>query len=332
MNTLRTYLLALLLLPLFPALGQSDTLRLRERLDRAVVFLERAQIPSGAICDSTNPLFNTWETILATDALLDHYPETHPTVQRALEWLRSNENEQGLICHNSACRTAYCIETSCLYLQLLHRLKVPVADRVALLEQLQQPNGSWQIGNPDVLFRTDYASVTAFMLNLYTTTDYRSGRADAAFAYVAAQQSADGSWGQTWEYYSCPGYALWQCMPPLRTREARRSEWEKAKSYILENQLANGSWYVAENPEIHHVSPQLQTALMLSCLAGETDDASRAAWAKGMDFLLATQLENGGWEGGFFPIPNQRYRKRESIFATALACKLLSNALAAAHE
>jgi hypothetical protein len=62
---------------------------------------------------------------------------------------------------------------------------------------------------------------------------------------------------------------------------------------------------------------------MLHCLLTETDTASVAAFTKGMDFLLKTRLPNGSWDGGFFPIPNTRYKKREYLFATALIYQLL---------
>jgi hypothetical protein len=325
MNSPKTYLWILLLLPLL-SLGQYDSLRMRQSLVSAATFLEKAQLPSGAICDSANPLFNTWETILATDALLGHYPETHPTIARALLWLSSNTNSDGLVCHNSACRDSYCIETTCLYLQLLNRLdeQPPLNRRIALLEELQGADGSWKVGNPDVVFNPNYVSVTAFMLNLFQSDSHVPKKGDAAFRYIIAQQEKNGSWGQTWEYYDCPGYALWQCMPALWQEPAYRSAYEQAKNYILTTQLENGSWYTAEAPERHHVSAQLQTALMLTCLLWESDETSRRAVVEGLRFLMDTQLESGAWDGGLFPIPNQRYTKREYIFATALICKLLS--------
>jgi squalene cyclase len=112
-------------------------------------------------------------------------------------------------------------------------------------------------------------------------------------------------------------------MPALRREPAYRPAYERAKTYILATQLEDGSWYTVEDPERNHTSAQLQTALMLNCLLGESDETSWKALAKGLHFLLATQLENGSWDGGFFPIPNQRYKKREYIFATALICEIL---------
>ena len=40
---------------------------------------------------------------------------------------------------------------------------------------------------------------------------------------------------------------------------------------------------------------------------------------KAIDFLLKSQKKDGSWEGGYFPIPNNRYTKKEYVFATSLA-------------
>jgi len=141
--------------------------------------------------------------------------------------------------------------------------------------------------------------------------------------FLISSQLENGSWGKTWEYYNCPGYALWQCLPAIKKCPSGAITFEKAKAFILSSQLENGSWYVAENEQTNHVSAELQTAFMLSCLQEEKDETSKKAFYKGISFLLSKQLPSGAWEGGFFPIPNERYKKREYLIATALTYKLL---------
>ena len=305
--------------------GQITKNALIASTEKASMFLKQAQTESGSINDSTNTLFSIWETILVTDALLDQFPMTDSTVQRAAGWLQSLETEQGLVCHNEKCSHNYCIETSALYLRLLNRLKSTdnLDERLKTIQQLQEKNGSWKVGNPDVLEKTDFPSVTGFVLNLYTALEVNPARKYDAYLFLISSQLENGSWGQTWEYYNCPGYALWQCLPAIKKCPSGAITFEKGKAFILSSQLADGSWYVAENEQTNHVSAELQTAFMLSCLQEETDELSQKAFHKGLSFLLSKQLPNGAWEGGFFPIPNERYKKREYLIATALTYKLM---------
>lgn len=305
--------------------GQISKSALSTATDRAAVFLKHVQTESGSIEDSTNALFNVWETILVADALLERFPTSDTTVQRAVKWLKSIENEQKLVCHNAQCAESYCIETSALYLQLL--AKTTSVDeqqsQLSTINRLQEKNGSWKVGNPDVFYNTAFPSVTGFVLNLFETLDYTSTTIDSAYRFLIGSQLEDGSWGQTWEYYNCPGYALWQCLPAMKRCSYGKEAFEKGKAFILSQQLPDGSWYTVENEYLHHASAELQTAFMLSCLQSETDELSKKAVEKGISFLLSKQLPNGVWEGGFFPIQNQRYKKREYLIATALIYKLL---------
>lgn len=325
MKKQRTFLFFLFLVSSTTIFGQITKKQLIESADRASYFLKKAQLPTGAIQDSTNPLFNIWETILVTDALLDCFPETDSTIQSGLKWLKLHENEQQLVCHNVVCATSYCIETSALYLKLLNRLTATQSLDAPLktIAELQEKNGSWKIGNPDVMDQLDFPSVTAFVINLSDTVHVSTHQLNLAYQYLMSTQLPDGSWGQTWEYYNCPGYALWQCMPALKANQNMQSVWKKGKVFILQNQLENGSWFYVDSLIKNHVSAELQTAFMLHCLVGEEDEISKLAFAKGIHFLMQNQLANGSWNGGLFPIPNQRYKKREYLITTALILKLM---------
>ena len=303
--------------------GQIPPAHLIESSNRASTFLKDVQLPSGAFQDSTNPLFNVWETILVTDALLDHFPEEDSSIQLGLRWLKSYENDQQLLCHNVVCSTSYCIETSAAYLRLLNRLTSTqkLDSPFKTIEQLQEKNGSWKVGNPDVLDQVDFPSVTAFVINLFDAAHYPAKQLDGAYDYLITKQLPNGSWGQTWEYYNCPGYALWQCMPALKSHAP--ATWQRGKDFILQQQLENGSWLYTDSLIKNHVSAELQTAFMLHCLVDEQDEQSKIACGKGIQFLLQSQLTSGAWDGGFFPIPNARYKKREYLIATALILKLL---------
>jgi len=79
-------------------------------------------------------------------------------------------------------------------------------------------------------------------------------------------------------------------------------------------------------------SPELQTALMLRCLVGAKDPMAQRALKNGLDFLLKTQLSNGSWDGGYFPIPSARYKKKEYLLATSLIIQSLSDVLKEREE
>jgi squalene cyclase len=320
----------LLLLLLFAnlsltAYGQLTRRSLILASNRTAFFLKQAQTESGAIEDSTNALFNVWETILVADALLDHFPLSDTTVKRAVKWLKSIENEDRLICHNELCRERFCIETSALYIQLLARLSTPAEqqEKLSKINSLQEKNGSWQVGNPDVYYKTDFPSVTGFVLNLFDALDYKSPGIDSAYHFLLNHQLENGSWGQEWEYYGCSGYALWQCLPAIKRCSFGKEAFEKAKAFVLSQQLPDGSWPVTETGNTNHISAELQTAFMLICLQPETDEVSKKAIEKGISYLLSKQLPSGAWEGGLFPIPGNRYKKYEYLIATALIYKLL---------
>ncbi len=298
---------------------------LTNSVSKARKFLETHQYENGTFQDSTKVLFNFWETILVCDALLDDAQKNDSIIQHGVNWLKTIENADGIICHNATCASSYCIETSSVYLQLLHRIN-PETDftkQLATIAQLQEKNGRWAIGNPDVAYEVYFPSVTGFAVNLFELTNYDQYDKKTALDYIAQHQLKDGSWGQTWEYYDSPGYALWQCVPALKNDTIYATELGKAKAFILATQLENGSWNFSGNDVNNHISAELHTAFMLQVLGNETDQNSKSAVEKGLKFLIASQKQNGCWDGGLFPIRNQRYRKNEYLIATALAYKAL---------
>ena len=114
------YLILLGICHLFPSLlsnnGYNKEQEIKIALAKATRFLSDIQRPDGAICDTVNSLFDTWETVLAATALYEIQGDTnHLILQKALAYLRRHENQAGLICHNKKCQSAYCLETTALY-------------------------------------------------------------------------------------------------------------------------------------------------------------------------------------------------------------------------
>jgi prenyltransferase beta subunit len=316
-----------LLLFVLTSFTEPDKTKTQLALKNGTQFLKKIQRNDGAICDTTNSLFDTWETILAATALYEINKDTNEiTLKKALTYLRSNENTSGLICHNQKCKHAYCLETTAEYLLLLLKIgeTEKVLSRLNLIKELQKPSGEWEIGNPDVTEQKQFPSVTAFMLYLFNETGVKPKYEKEAYSWLTSKQNTNGHWGNAWEYYNCPAYALW---PVFKIRSMNSSYLlaiEKANSYILKSQLKNGSWNYTDLTEKKAPSPELQTALMLSALESAEVKTNKAALLKGMNFLISKQNADGSWDGGNFPIKSDRYVKKEYVFATALTLIVLN--------
>jgi len=304
---------------------------IRKAQQKGIIFLKHIQRSDGAICDTVNPLFETWETILAVSAIYKANPDTNvPVVKKGLSFLRHNENSKGLICHNQKCKTAYCLETTAVYFSLLKLVGqnekiIPVLKKI---NSLQKQTGEWDIGNPDVTIQKDFPSVTAFVLELLHNTGVEPVYKKEAIGWLLEKQTKRGDWGSAWEYYGCPAYALWPVMKVLQhenTKEARLAK-DKAVAFILAAQNKDGSWFYKDAASAKQTSAELQTALMLSALQN-AGIKSNEAILKGINFLVSNQQKNGNWDGGYFPIPENRYSKQEYVFATALAVEVLHNYL-----
>ncbi len=307
----------------------NEQIRLSQQ--KGIQFLQHIQRNDGAICDTVNPLFETWETILAVSAIYKANSDTNvPAVKRGLFFLMYNENSDGLICHNQKCKKAYCLETTAVYFNLLKLTgkNEQVIDGSKKIAALQKQTGEWDIGNPDVTIQKDFPSVTAFVLDLLHNTGIEPLYKKEAISWLLKKQTKGGDWGSAWEYYGCPAYALWPVMKLLQnenTKETRLAE-DKAVAFILASQNKDGSWFYKDAALQKQTSAELQTALMLSALQNAGLKNSEAI-LKGINFLVNTQQKNGNWDGGYFPIPEKRYSKQEYIFATTLAVDVMHNYL-----
>jgi squalene cyclase len=289
-------------------------------IEKARSFLKSIQRSDGAICDTVNRLFETWETILAATALYETTQNTKdPVLEKAIAFLHNNENPSGLICHNQKCRSAYCLETtSAYYLMLLEMGEKPKVKKGAMLvAAMQKKTGQWEIGNPDVREQKEFPSVTAFVLSMLSKIGVEPPYKKEAYAWLISKQTFDGDWGHAWEYYNCPAYALWPVMNILHG---------KAIQYIYKQQRRDGSWFFHDTLAKRETSPELQTALMLSALFN-AGSRNTEVIDKAVAFLLAKQNDKGYWDGGFFPIPSDRYTKKEYVFPTALSLSVLNRYL-----
>jgi squalene cyclase len=301
---------------------------------RAEEFLIRHQRPDGAIADARNPLFDTWETVWAAYAL--SYAEGDSAklaLQAALDYLKSQTNESGLICHNMRCRSQYCIETSAAYALLLGRMKSPEVEAVqTAIWQKRHIQGYWEIGNPDVRIQRKYPSVTGFAFWALASNPIYKDSTKKAGEFILNTQNPNGSWGATWEYYGTDAYGIWACGEALlaidNPSRTVQESLERAAKFICDRQLETGGWDFKLPNLKRSPSDELITALVLNFLS-DKNGPEIAFREKAVQFLLNTQNRDGGWNGGFFPVPKERYEKREDLFATAMALIALRKELEA---
>lgn len=304
---------------------------IRVSQQKGIDFLKNIQRKDGAICDTINPIFETWETILALTAIYESDTNTHiSVVKKGMTFLMNNENSDGLICHNQQCRKAYCLETTAVYFNLLKLTgkNEKMESSLKNIAGFQKLTGEWDIGNPDVTNQKDFPSVTAFVLNLFNSAGAEPVYKKEAISWLLNKQILQGNWGSGWEYYGCPAYALWPIMKVLQnenTAESRLAK-EKAITYILAAQNNDGSWHYTNPAFQKQTSAALQTALMLLALQNAGLKNTEAI-ARGIGFLVNDQQQTGSWDGGYFPIPQKRYTKQEYVFATALAVDVMHNYL-----
>jgi squalene cyclase len=306
--------------------GFSQNIAVNDAIKRGRNFLIHVQKNDGAISDTLNPLFETWETVLAATALYDTKKDTNEiTFKKALSFLRKNENINGLVCHNKKCKEAYCLETTAQYFLLLIRmgLKEKIKPRLEFIKELQKPTGEWEIGNPDVKEIKDFPSVTAFILQLFTIADIKPKYEKEAYQWLISKQNEARHWGNAWEYYNCPAYTIWPALQIKTTHTGYATAKEKVSAYILKSQYKNGSWNYIDLAINKGPSAELQTALMISSLENYPATKNKEQISKGIVFLLSKQTSNGSWDGGDFPIKNERYQKKEYVFATALSLIVL---------
>ncbi|MCE3228978.1 MAG: hypothetical protein K0S32_3529 [Bacteroidetes bacterium] len=309
----------------FTAFSQ-DKIQINSSIEKGISFLKKIQCADGAICDTSNSLFDVWETISAAEALYSVNKDTNEICfKKAMSFLRTNENEKGLICHNKKCKEAYCLETTAAYFLLLLQTgqKEKVMKCIPFILDLQKNTGEWEIGNPDVREQKSFPSVTAFMVWLLNEVKLKPKYEKEVVLFVRKTQNDTGHWGAAWEYYNIPAYALWPMMHLNRTET--KKQLKSTNKYIRKSQEKDGSW--DHHKKDNQPSASLQTALMLDALMTYSSEENTKAIEKGLSFLLKEQNSSGNWDGGQFPIDSKSYLKKEYVFATARSIIILNRYL-----
>ncbi|MEZ5401240.1 MAG: hypothetical protein R2729_16335 [Bryobacteraceae bacterium] len=214
--------------------------------------------------------------------------------------------------------------------------RAKIGDTIAFLSQTGEWQGHGQERGSAVLSTVQFASA------LIASRPEPAAATDAAMR-VAAAQSKDGHWrveeeqgpGSPATYGPFLGtYLAREVLRRVAPDEyrgaiARANRWlaetppkypvddaavalalgrEEDAARLIARQAASGSW----NGEV------FDTALSVLALARRGDAESRQAVRRGAEFLLATQLEPGGWPGTTRPAGGQSYAQHISTSAWAL--------------
>lgn len=332
---------ALVLLPWPMAHGAAESAAdanapaIEEQAADGLRYFARRQHDNGAVYEGASPAFEIWETInsvIATKLWSARITVgTSMSIQHALEFLSQSEAPNGLVLHGRYLKGAHCVETSSEYLHMLHLVAGADDDRLRekldTLLGLQSNNGAWPIGNPEVRPSLQrFPSVTGFALGVLADAGKPVPRESAALTYLVKTQNDAGHWGEAWEYYGTPYYALAPILQALQ-RGADRADCiravESAREYLLRSQEADGHWSYASSEAMLFTSPEFQTALALRSCQAVGIRRSDPAYQRGLAWLLSRQRRDGGWNGGFFPHPDPHVRKPADVTATAYALMAL---------
>ena len=298
-------------------------------VNQAIIFLASKQTANGAICEPSFAIFDVWETINATMAIslwADYINyDKEEIVKKALDFLKSSENSNGVVLHNSHHQNTLCLETTAEYIRLLvginRKLTPDINAKIAFVKKLELPSGQWKIFSPIIPEDLqEFPSVTAFAIRALLSANQEPAFKDSALQFLVNAQNSEGHWGAAWQYYGTPFYAMVPILQVLATENSRHKynkTISKARKYLTSSQKNDGSWFF-KSPNLDLApSPELQTALAIQCCFFCGLKPKDKIVTRGVKWLLSRQTPLGSWSGGYFPYPDRRYRKIENLYATA---------------
>ncbi len=222
------------------------------------------------------------------------------------------------------------VDDAAVIATVLHRAELPDARAkttalsrcVQWIDGMQSGNGGWASFDKDntraFIARIPFSDfgetvdppsvdVTAHVLELMGTLGYglRNGSVRRGLDYVLREQESDGSWFGRWGVNYL--YGTGSVVPALRAIgiEAGAEPIARAADWVISRQNPDGGWgetpasYV--DPDLRGSGPSTasQTAwALITLLAAERGDDP--AVARGVDYLIGTQREDGSWDEPHF--------------------------------
>ncbi|RLF18073.1 MAG: hypothetical protein DRN06_02400, partial [Thermoprotei archaeon] len=290
--------------------------RVKAAIEGGVKWLEGVQRRDG----SWGRFWEVWNTANAAFALAVVGVESE-ALEKAINFLLESQLESGGFFYENfpASRAdireradLYCIETAAVALMALYeyegRITPEIQRGLHFLVERQRACGGWELpflGEPEVVDpKLNYfPSVTGYALRALLIGDPPESVLERGLEFLERTQRRDGSWGRSRCYYNTEAYAIRnvvsvaaalerRALPEGLRRRARRLS-ERALSYALRHQNADGSWSA-----ISIATKELATALYLQSLLAAGVGGS--AVFKAVDWLLKRQQKGGFWSGGYY--------------------------------
>ncbi|WP_421919519.1 prenyltransferase/squalene oxidase repeat-containing protein [Marinifilum sp.] len=167
----------------------------------------------------------------------------------------------------------------------------------------------------------DADDTSGALIALHKLNEYQDIPIDAiknAVNWLIDLQNNDGGmptfckgWGKLPFDCSCPdisahaikALSLWRDKMDVQTRTKLDKSMQKAWKYLQKSQLANGSWlplWFGNEDDVQHENPVYGTSIVLYSISSLKPDALvgfSKVKRKAIDFLQASQNEDGGWGG-----------------------------------
>lgn len=226
------------------------------------------------------------------------------------------------------------LDDSAVVVMALQGLKLPnprvkqgaINRAVAWMESMQCRSGGWGAFDVDndqnwlnylpyadlkAMIDPNTADVTARVLEMLgcCTASMDPPRVDRAIAYLVEQQETDGSWFGRWGVNYIYGTSGALSALALIAPQAHSQRITQGANWLLSCQNSDGGWgetcLTYRDPSLKGQGPSTasQTAwaiIGLIAASQATKVSYQQSLAKGVDYLLATQLTDGRWEEAQF--------------------------------
>lgn len=275
----------------------------------ALAYFRSCQLPSGVVMEDPSEFaMDNWDNVHVLKAVAlwrdgvsgEHGRAAQELAEGVLGWLRTRENQVGVLTYGGANPTGFCPETTAEYVIALVRLGrlEEARRRAAYLRARQRSGGDWEVEHP--YLPTDaraLPSVTGFVLDALMAVGMEPFDLDAALDHLARSQRAEGHFGTHRWYYDTPYYFL-RPVTAILARYGYHAAVAAARDFVLARQLDDGSW--PRNGE-DGSSTEFHTALALETLAHAGIGTENPGVRRGVEWLLARRRPDGSWAGGRYP-------------------------------
>jgi squalene cyclase len=300
---------------LLGGIEEDRLLSIESAINQGVAYLVGNQNEDGSVSLDNDETFKVWET--ANVLLAVHIADRTKTnfCRKATEFLLDCQRQDGsFYSARSFEKGHHCVETTSVSLLALAAANKDISRGVRFLLDKQMPDGSWEIGIPQIREDRFFPSVTGYALGTLMCLRIFNEQIQKGMDYILRTQKEDGSWGQSGLYYDTPFYATHLNLLALRLFGLEKSRsCQRAVAFIEKDQNGDGSW---GRQRKDRPSPALKTSLALNSLLTSLDRSDCASIERGIHWLLRSQKTDGHWDGGnFVDFPG----KKEDIFSTAMA-------------